>query len=65
MFQKFITCLFDNSYISYMGLCMRFMYMLYVYALFFLRLTIFFIVRSIVSCHSYAKIWFQKQYHSY
>ncbi len=27
MFQKFITCLFDNSYISYMGL--------YIYALFF------------------------------
>ncbi len=24
MFQKFITCLFDNSYISYMGLCICF-----------------------------------------
>ncbi len=26
MFQKFITCLFDNSYISYMGLCMLYFF---------------------------------------
>ncbi len=32
MFQKFITCLFDNSYISFLGPCKCFM---------FLRLTIF------------------------
>ncbi len=26
MFQKFITCLFDNSYISYLGLCICFIF---------------------------------------
>ncbi len=26
MFLKFITCLFDNSYISYMGLCMLYFF---------------------------------------
>ncbi len=26
MFQKFITCLSDNSYISYMGLCICFIF---------------------------------------
>ncbi len=34
MFQKFITCLSDNYYISYMGLCICFI---------FLSLTILFV----------------------
>ncbi len=37
MFQKFIICSYDDSYIFYMGLCIC-----YVYVLFFLRLTVFF-----------------------
>ncbi len=27
MFQKFITCLFDNSYISYIALCICFIFL--------------------------------------
>ncbi len=53
MFQKFIICLSDNYFLY------GFMYMLY-----FFKINNFFFHAS-VSSHSYAKIWFQKQYHSY
>ncbi len=54
MFQD--TCLFVNCFISYLG---------YVYAL-FLKINCFSPkLNASVSCHSYAKIWFQKQYHNY
>ncbi len=47
MFQKFITCLSDNSYISYMGLCICFIFSKA-------------LLDSSVFCHSYANIWFKK-----
>ncbi len=31
MFQKFIACLSDNPYISYMGLCICFIFKIYLF----------------------------------
>ncbi len=48
MFQKFITCLFDYSYISYMGLCICFILFLRL-ALFFIAMQIFDLKNSIIA----------------
>ncbi len=56
MFQKFITCLSDNSYISYMGLCMRFI---------FIKINYFFVLDPVLPVVSMQIFDLKKQLHSY